>query len=294
MGQPTLEFSGEIGEKSIGLGGPDVLKEDLEELSKMFDPDATLKSGLPGGISPANMQEGSIDDASIGDLTPNEAISSSFSGTGKLSVVLSFLAKLVKAITGKANWYTLPVTSVEGLNTRMGAAEGNISSTASTLSTHRASSGADHDTRYYRKTQLEGNGQAAVHWNNLTNVPPWGEGEVMSVKNKFFTTTAGQTVFSVADVGSYVPGTYTLSVYREMLTGVYMLIDPANSTLGYTETNSTAVTMNQPIEAGRKYWFSWFENAPGVINIFNEEINEALDPVNDEITNLKYRSYMGV
>jgi len=62
VGNPTLEFNGTIGQKSIGLGGPDQIEADLLDISKMFNPAATLKSGQAGGLTEANHQTGAHDD----------------------------------------------------------------------------------------------------------------------------------------------------------------------------------------------------------------------------------------
>ncbi len=186
MGQPTLEFNGTIGEASTGFGGPDKIEEDLRELAKMFDPNATLKSGAPGGINPDNMQPGTVSDETIGDITPDSGISEAFAGTGMLSKILSFLAKVVKSITGKSNWWTSAVTTIEDLharvttnlnsitthktsgdhdgryyteseiNTKVSGLNSDISDNASAISTHKTSD--DHDSRYYTETELN-NGQ---------------------------------------------------------------------------------------------------------------------------------------
>ena len=186
MGQPTLEFNGTIGEASTGLGGPDKIEEDLRELAKMFDPNATLKSGAPGGVNPDNMQPGTVSDETIGDITPDSGISEAFAGTGVLSKILSFLARVVKSITGKGNWWTSAVTTIEDLhtrvttnlnsitthktsgdhdgryyteseiNTKVSDLNGDISDNASAISTHKTSD--DHDSRYYTETELN-NGQ---------------------------------------------------------------------------------------------------------------------------------------
>ena len=56
MSFPQLDFTGTEGEASAGLGGPDTLEGDLRELANMFDPESTLKSGQPGGLTHANVK----------------------------------------------------------------------------------------------------------------------------------------------------------------------------------------------------------------------------------------------
>ena len=76
-------------------------------------------------------------------------------------------------ITGKA----ANVTDTVGIShggtgaTTAPAACANLgAATAASLAVH--ASGSDHDGRYYTEGELQGDGSAAVHWNNLTNVPP--------------------------------------------------------------------------------------------------------------------------
>ena len=44
-------------------GSPDMIERDLLELAKMFDPTATHTNGDPGGLSPGNLQNITVDDA---------------------------------------------------------------------------------------------------------------------------------------------------------------------------------------------------------------------------------------
>ena len=56
MSFPQLDFAGTEGEASTGLSGPDTLEGDLREVANMFDPEATLKSGQPGGLTHENVK----------------------------------------------------------------------------------------------------------------------------------------------------------------------------------------------------------------------------------------------
>lgn len=144
--KPNITFDGSAGERSIGLDGPDSIKRDLTELNKMFDPLATHddETSSPGGIGPENMRAGGVDDNAIGDLTPNDSYSTAFTGTGKLSIVLSFISKMIKAITGKSNWYTLPddnlttlksdITNLEGVGRTTETVKANADSIATNTS----------------------------------------------------------------------------------------------------------------------------------------------------------------
>ena len=63
--------------------------------------------------------ENEITDLNIGNRTINQNIGTASSNTGTLTQLFSFLAKAIKGITGKANWYALPVKSIEDLNSEL-------------------------------------------------------------------------------------------------------------------------------------------------------------------------------
>jgi hypothetical protein len=73
---------------------------------------------LKASISIANLTNGSITDALIGNRTISDTVTAS-SGADTPTNLWSKLANMIKAITGKANWYTPPVTTIEALNTAM-------------------------------------------------------------------------------------------------------------------------------------------------------------------------------
>lgn len=58
--------------------------------------------------------DGSVTDAKIGDRTINQTTAPN--NTGKLTALLSGIANMIKAITGKSDWKTAPVKSLEALN----------------------------------------------------------------------------------------------------------------------------------------------------------------------------------
>ena len=66
-----------------------------------------------------------ITDVNIGNRTIDQGIAAPVSNTGTLTQLFSFLAKIIKAITGKANWYDAPVKTLEGLNTDISNHTGN-------------------------------------------------------------------------------------------------------------------------------------------------------------------------
>jgi|GEM_PF-6117371 len=59
--------------------------------------------------------DGSISDNKIGDRTLTDSTAPT-GNTGKLTVLMGFLAYMIKSITGKADWKTAPITNLEALN----------------------------------------------------------------------------------------------------------------------------------------------------------------------------------
>lgn len=66
-----------------------------------------------------------ITDANIGNRTIDQGIAATVSNTGTLTQLFSFLAKIIKGITGKANWYDAPVKTIAELNTDISNHAGN-------------------------------------------------------------------------------------------------------------------------------------------------------------------------
>lgn len=66
-----------------------------------------------------------ITDVNIGSRTIDQGIAATVSSTGTLTQLFSFLAKIIKGITGKANWYDAPIKTIAGLNTDITNHTGN-------------------------------------------------------------------------------------------------------------------------------------------------------------------------
>lgn len=66
-----------------------------------------------------------INDTQIGNRTMDQAIAASVSNTGTLTQLFSFIAKIIKGITGKTNWSDAPVKTIEQLNTDITNHAGN-------------------------------------------------------------------------------------------------------------------------------------------------------------------------
>lgn len=53
--KPQRTFTASVGDPSTDLAGPEALEHDLDELAKMFNPDAVHDDETPGGIGPGNL-----------------------------------------------------------------------------------------------------------------------------------------------------------------------------------------------------------------------------------------------
>lgn len=54
--KPQRKFMGAAGLPSIDLYGPEALKDDLDDINAMFNPNAEHKNGNPGGIGKDNLK----------------------------------------------------------------------------------------------------------------------------------------------------------------------------------------------------------------------------------------------
>ncbi len=103
MALPSRTFNGAQGTTSKDTRSPEQLIIDLDNLFALFDPNGTLHDGSPGGIPATSSQL----------LTPDSSITPvGFAGNGNYLVLLSHIARLLLAITGAVNWYTVPVASL--------------------------------------------------------------------------------------------------------------------------------------------------------------------------------------
>lgn len=106
MALPSRTFTGAQGTTSKDTRGPEQLIIDLDNLFAMFDPNGVLHDGSAGGVPAASSQL----------ITPDPAVNpTGFAGNGNVLTLLSHVARLLLAITGSANWYTVPVSNIYDL-----------------------------------------------------------------------------------------------------------------------------------------------------------------------------------
>jgi hypothetical protein len=90
------------------------------DTKKLYVGDGTDKVLINPGIGASE-----ITDTQIGNRSIDQGIAAAISNTGTLTQLFSFLAKVIKGITGKANWYDAPVKTLEGLNADISNHAGN-------------------------------------------------------------------------------------------------------------------------------------------------------------------------
>lgn len=112
MAKPTRTFTGQEGQRSTGTAGPDAIRNDFDNAFAMFDPEKTLTTGDPGGISEENIRPGAVTDDVIGERTVSQTTAPS-GNTGKLTTLLSGIVNRIRAIMGTSNWYNNPPTTLQ-------------------------------------------------------------------------------------------------------------------------------------------------------------------------------------
>ena len=90
------------------------------DTKKLYIGDGTDKVLINPGIG-----ESEITDAKIGNRTIDQGIATAVSNTGTLTQLFSFLAKIIKGITGKTNWYDAPTKTLEQVNTDLSSKTGS-------------------------------------------------------------------------------------------------------------------------------------------------------------------------
>ncbi len=74
----------------------------------------------------------SVNDAAIGNRTPNQAQAPASPGTGTLTQVMGWLANRIKAITGKTNWWDVPDTTLAAASTHISGTSAHSATAAAT------------------------------------------------------------------------------------------------------------------------------------------------------------------
>ncbi|MGB4007584.1 MAG: hypothetical protein WBL79_03205, partial [Bacillota bacterium] len=120
-------------------------------------PKTNWDSKDPVGVSDLNRMEGNPLAIETGDrtLVPAQAPSSN---TGTLRQILSWFANRIRAITGMANWYDAPPTTLTAAKSHIDAAaphSGHETPTGAQAKVDAHKSSGDHDGRYYTKSQLD-------------------------------------------------------------------------------------------------------------------------------------------
>jgi hypothetical protein len=77
------------------------------DTGKLYVGDGTDKVLINPGVGAAE-----ITDVEIGKRTIDQGIAIAVSNTGTLTQLFSFLAKVIKDITGKSNWYDAPIKTL--------------------------------------------------------------------------------------------------------------------------------------------------------------------------------------
>lgn len=151
---PSRTFGAVEGDKSKDNQGPVAIVKDIETLMKMTNPNADIVVGTDtykGGIGERNIQNDAIKQEHVKTHTPDQNTASVMTGPLRIFDFMSIVSKLIKGITGKANWYEAPADTIESLNTRATTLESN-SVTTTAFTTHKTS--GDHDGRYYTETEI--------------------------------------------------------------------------------------------------------------------------------------------
>ena len=82
-------------------------------------------------LTSAGLADNSVTDSKIGTRTIDDTVTAAV-GAGLLSNLFSKIGNMIKSITGKSNWYTVPATTLEASNTHIKATLG--AHTASAIS----------------------------------------------------------------------------------------------------------------------------------------------------------------
>lgn len=134
--KPTRSFTADVGDDSVGLGGPDAIENDIDQVTTMFNPQATHDNAESGGIGTENLQNNIIEEAhlkddcttdvKIGNRIIDDNIVEAVSSTGTITKLFSWIGKIIKNITGEISWSTAPADTIKGLDIRVNSNDTDI------------------------------------------------------------------------------------------------------------------------------------------------------------------------
>lgn len=194
---------------------------------KLADGSITTQKVADKAIITNHLDDGSVSDVKIGTRTINQNIADAKQNGGTLYQIVSWFAQIIRDYFGVADWKTAPTRSVEAINTDV----------------VRHQSSSDHDTRYYTKAQLQGNGTALVHFNNITNVPNLADNSWKpAVANRSNLPLAGNTLNDmrvVVNDGDGHPAIYTCIATSGLLDQQWAKL----ADLDYTNNHSALINL---------------------------------------------------
>jgi len=176
---------------------------------------------------------GNVSDTMLGSRTVDQSIVTAFSNTGTLTQLSSWLAKSIKNISGETNWSDVPGTNLKNH-----------------LSSHAPSNAQKNSDITKAEIEAKLTGELTSHTHAAT--APQG----VAFKQQDFVATANQTVFVITGGNAYLPANNRMSVFAG---GVYV---PAS---GFTETNTTTVTLTAGVDVGTIVSLRWMQPDNGAL-----------------------------
>lgn len=248
-------------ENHIGAGGAAHAAATTSSAGFMSAADKGKLDGITSGAGSA----GSATDAVIGNRTVSDTTAPT-SNTGTLTSLISWLAYMIKAITGKSNWRTVPATTLEAakghMDTTTGAHGATAAATSNTIMQRDASgrakvaapAAADDIARKAEVDALEAAIKAVAQMYKLTDDDGTGKGaeftgDVNTVKDTGFYVVHQSATNKPTNAGG------ALVVYRRHDTGMHQYYMPGGSTSTiyyracYDGTNWTAWSQLATTEA---------------------------------------------
>lgn len=277
--KPSRQFSANIGDCSVDDAGPDAIENDIDSIMRMFDPDTEHAPGIPGGISAGNIQDNASTDDIIGERTIDQDTAEEYSNTGKLTSLLSLIAKTIKQIKGTANWYTQASDTINGLNSKVTTNISNILSVTNGLNNHKT--GSDHDGRYYTKAQLETHmrgGETVIRREVYIIVSgDLGDGtfKYKDYEDTEYTGTIGDDGEQIFEL---IKGSYALGEER-----IEAIIDDtihkSVASGGLEEIDETHIALTEPVDNDAEITIKYYESI-GIVGLGLVQISEAKPKIN--------------
>lgn len=194
----------------------------------------------PADIGAAPATAGGVTDTMIGNRTVSDAVPPT-GDAGTITTLFSWLANMIKSITGKSNWRTAPATTLEAANTHINATSVHSATSAATANRimMRDAAGRAKVAAPSASDDIARKSEVDTVQTNLTNHLNAADPHAQYALDSDLDAHLADTVQHMAYATASGTNTYTTTI-----TGMTTLTEGLSAKIKFTNANTGASTLN--------------------------------------------------